>query len=149
MAYVYYIEGVDSELFRLTFGRFGMGDYDLDNNREDLMELAEKMFRQAPLLGNGETYISTLDYMGDNPFETLAVDGIMGTVMIYLPLIVLAFSRSYSSSDIKKAILILCVGYLQRPFHFQILHFVMLYLFVLYAYQRKYENTQSYSDYSM
>lgn len=126
----------DSLIYRLTLGRLGLdSDYDLlgDNNRTNMMELAKKMFLSNPIFGVGPTIFYGGDYAADNPYETLAKDGLFGTFFIYLPLIVIGKMVKFKK-DIIFGIFILAVGYLQRPFHTNIIHYTMLYLFVYSSY---------------
>ena len=126
----------DSLIYRLTLGRLGLdSDYDLlgDNNRTNMMKLAKKMFLSNPIFGVGPTIFYGGDYAADNPYETLAKDGLFGTFFIYLPLIVIGKMVKFKK-DIIFGIFILAVGYLQRPFHTNIIHYTMLYLFVYSSY---------------
>lgn len=99
------------------------------NNRSDLSENAKIVFLESPLIGNGPQIIKEVNGMADNPYENLATDGIIGTVIMYLPLIVLFFG--YKNRKLKFAIIILTLGYLQRPFHPNLLHPFVLYLFTI------------------
>ena len=73
--------------------------------------------------------------MDDNPFEILAKDGIIGLVVTYLPLLVVLLKFSRRNKDVFFAGLILTAGYLQRPFHVNLLHNLMLYGFVILIYK--------------
>ena len=118
----------DSELFLRTFGRFGFGGNVIDNNREELMETTRKYFLMNPLMGVSPSYIYSLDTgVMDNPYETLATDGVLGTIVIYLPLIYVLF---YGQRLEKMALIILVAGYMQRPLHTQFIHYLMLYMFM-------------------
>lgn len=128
----------DSYIYRVTLARVGIGssvDFVSDNNRADLMDISRNLFKQSPLFGVGPSAISK-DGAFDNPYETLARDGIFGAIFIYLPLVVSVFYSKYNRSILYAAI-ILFIGYLQRPFHFQFLHYTMLYIFFYAAYTMK------------
>lgn len=116
-----------SELFELTFGRFGLAGNDIDNNRAFLMEECRKYFLMSPIFGVGPTTLYSKDYLMDNPFETLATDGIIGTFVIYLPLLYILF---HGRREDRYALLIIVAGYLQRPLHNQFIHYLMLYIFL-------------------
>ena len=114
------------------------------DNRSDLMELAKVEFLKAPWLGVGAQNIEKRElYIADNPYETLANDGIIGTFNIYLPLLVIMLYGLRRNKNIFYGALILAMGYLQRPFHVNIIHPMMLYmLFVMTMNNKKYNNRQ-------
>lgn len=127
----------DSPIYMLTLGRLGIGtsvNFLEDNNRAGMMEIAKKMFQSSPLFGVGTTAFYAGDYAADNPYETLAKDGIIGTLFLYLPLL-MALKYTRKNKEILYMIIILAVGYLQRPFHINILHYTMIYLVLISAIQ--------------
>lgn len=126
-----YSAGEDSEVYKMTFGRFVLNDYgELETNRDAPMESALVYFKEKPIFGYGATNVEAKGvYVADNPFETLAVDGIFGTIVIYLPLLII-FLLNKNHKEVIFTLLILCAGYLQRPFHIFALHYVMLYAFL-------------------
>lgn len=131
---VFLTKDTEVDLYRLTFYRFELNQTTgmmQGDNRTELAEKAKAQFVKYPLMGQGAKKISELDYMSDNPYETLAKDGILGTFITYLPLLIMGVvffkNKSYIAS-----LLILVVGYLQRPYHIDYLHPMMLYsLFLL------------------
>lgn len=127
----------DSPIYMLTLGRLGIGssvDFIEDNNRADLMIEAKKIFQSSPLFGVGTTRFYGGEYMADNPYETLAKDGIIGTIFLYLPLLkVLMYSRKHK--ELFFMVVILGIGYLQRPFHVNIFHYTMIYLVLISSLQ--------------
>lgn len=128
----------DSDLYYLTFRRFEMVDGSLETNRDKHTELAKKYFKANPIVGCGYTnLVNSSDYFYDNPYETLATSGVLGTIALYLPLLVI-LSR-YRKYGAWQAVIVLIVGYLQRPFHIQYIHYLMMYLLFLLCY---YNNRQ-------
>ena len=127
---------VDSPLYNATLRRMGIGSSGIDvaseNNRVRMMEEAVKIYKEHPLFGIGPTAFYGGTYAADNPYETLAKDGIVGTFFLYLPLLV-SFIRGFQNKDVLVAAFILLVGYLQRPFHINFIHYTMLYLFFYIA----------------
>lgn len=123
----------DSLIYQLTLGRLGIGtsvNFLEGNNRNVMMDVAKKMFISSPFFGIGTTAFYAAEYAADNPYETLAKDGIIGTVFLYLPLIrSLSFARK--NKEVLFVVFILFVGYLQRPFHINILHYIMIYLVLI------------------
>ena len=101
-----------------------------DSSRAILTEMAQKTFLSNPMFGIGPTRFYMGQYMADNPYETLAKDGIIGSFFIYLPMFI-AFIRGYLNKNILYAAFILSVGYLQRPFHINIQHYTMLFIFLI------------------
>lgn len=127
----------DAQVYLWTFGRLGIGsstDFLEDNNRIQMMEEARKIFLQHPVFGIGTTLFYGGVYAADNPYETLAKDGVVGTLFIYFP-IVKAMFFAKRNKEILYMIVILLTGYLQRPFHINILHYTMLFLVYMVSYQ--------------
>lgn len=126
-----YVQGPNDGLYKLTFGRFETDQYgNLETNRDILMEKARRLYMMNPILGNGAENIERSgDYIADNPYETLATDGIVGTIVIYLPLIIL-LAKNFNHRDIVFGVIIVATGYLQRPFHIVLLHYIMLFSFL-------------------
>lgn len=121
-----------SEIYRETVGRF---QFDKErglagNSRYQSMEDAKKQWMLNPWMGAGGQNISEIDgYMADNPYETLATDGIVGTVMLYLPFIWLFIACK--NREVRCALIILAAGYMQRPFHNNLMHYFYAYMFLL------------------
>ena len=128
-SYVYTL-GPDNDIYKLTFGRFETDRYgNLETNRDDLMYKAEKLYQKSPVWGNGAENIEKGEYIADNPYESLATDGIVGTIIIYLPLIVIIL-KNINRKEIIFGVIIIAVGYLQRPFHLNVLNYIMLFSFL-------------------
>lgn len=128
-AFYYTAQNVPA-LYTLTFSRFELRDDGQlrGDNRSELAEKAKTQFLSAPMTGKGISNMSDLEYMSDNPYETLAYDGVIGTIITYLPFI---FLWAKGSRKIRFAIIILGLGFLQRPFHHYILYYFMTYNFLL------------------
>jgi hypothetical protein len=99
----------------------------LRNNRESMAEIAKAEFLKHPMFGVGAKAQERSEYMADNQYEILAKDGIVGYVVTYLPLIYLLFKCR--RREIWYAVFILAVDFLQRPFHINMMHYLMLYVF--------------------
>lgn len=123
-------------LYRFTFERLEIdrsGKIQGDN-RTNLAEIAKKVFVQHPAFGIGaRKAVETMEYMGDNPYTLLAYDGIVGTINTYLPLIFL-ICWNYKRKCLMKAVFILAVGYLQRPFSVYFISSFILYSFIILSY---------------
>lgn len=136
--YIFAANNKDSTLNDLTIGRFEFNNgVTIESERKELAERAKDVFETSPIFGVGQTSIRSGEYMGDNEYELLASDGIIGMVIIYFPLL-LVISRKRKRKKFLFASFILFVGYLQRPFHCSIIHFSMFYLYVLSAILYKY-----------
>ncbi len=137
-------KGTDLDIYKMTFERFEADDSGKlkGDNRSNLGIKAKKYFLLSPLVGHGPTYIQDVDYMGDNPYETLASDGIIGSIIIYLPLLILLYPFN---KQIFFAVMVLMAGYMQRPFHNHLIHPLMMYLFTFAAiqYRKKYGHYNS------
>lgn len=131
IAYKYIPE--DTDLYLLTFKRFEMSEGQLETNRDDAVDIAKAYFKESPVFGKGySNLVESGTYFYDNPYETLASSGIVGTLALYLPLI--AILLRYRQNGAWQAAIILAIGYLQRPFHIQYIHYLMMYLLFLTCY---------------
>lgn len=133
--------GENEQLAYLTTERFEGGQ--IRSARVDMTKQTQKVFAESPIVGIGAKKFLEIGYFDDNPYEIPAKDGIIGFIVTYLPLIYVTIKYSRKDRNILWAGLILFVGYMQRPFHINVLHFFMLYLFVLLAYY-KYEKNNIY-----
>lgn len=118
------------EFMRMTIDRFSGGE--IRSERTELAEIAKTYFYSSPIMGIGAKNMDSIGYMADNQFETLAKDGIIGTILTYLPYIYLCFRYKFNK-PLLLSIFILLLGYLQRPFHINSIHFLMMYLFIAMA----------------
>lgn len=124
-------QGHDSLLYDMTFGRLDRtlgGEY----GRKELEDLARSYFYQSPLIGHGAGNIEEVAYVSDNYLATFANDGIIGSIVLYLPLIIVVYKKK-SNKDIFYGCLLLITCYTQRPFHINLLHYLMLYGYCLLA----------------
>lgn len=128
---VHLTKDTDYDISALTIGRFEMNSRTGDvagDNRSDLSKLAKEQFLKAPILGIGATRMNEIAYMADNPFEILAKDGIVGEVVTYLPLLlIIGWGIKKRRTECLIIVLILFVGYQQRPFHVDLVHPMILY----------------------
>lgn len=124
---------------RYTTERFQNGE--IKSMRYELAEEAKKTFLSNPFFGIGAKKMDEGTYMGDNPYETLAKDGMVGTIVSYIPLLFLLLK--YRKREMVAAIIVLSAGYLQRPFHMNLIHCLFLYLLCLMCYY-KYEKPALY-----
>ncbi|MCQ2167241.1 MAG: hypothetical protein MJY69_01035 [Bacteroidales bacterium] len=135
-------QGRDSEIYTLTIRRFERGSSGkIESSRDDLTHMAKEQFKVHPILGTGVKEMEKLPYMADNPFETLATDGIVGTFIIYLPLLFVLADKKSFSKEMFISVMILMAGYLQRPFHVRLIHYIFLFSFCYLALSQK--NKQS------
>ena len=131
---IYLSKDTDFDIYRFTIYRFELDESTgtiQGDSRSDLTEKAKKQFEKAPILGIGAQKFVEIDYMADNPYEILAKDGIVGEIVTYLPLLVMVFVGLKRNKDFLYAAIILAMGYLQRPFHVDLIHPMMLYMMVL------------------
>lgn len=138
----------DSEidLYRLTLYRLEINEETgglQGDNRSELAEKSKEQFVKYPLMGQGAQKISDMDYMADNPYEILAKDGILGTLMTYLPLLVVLFVKFHKQKYVF-SIILLFLGYLQRPFHIDLVHPMMLYC--MFYLMIMYDNLKNYPE---
>ena len=113
----------------LTVERFAGGT--IRSGRTEMTAEAKQIFQESPIIGIGAKNLNERGYFDDNPYEIPAKDGIIGVLITYLPLLIVLFKYGLRDKKVLFAVLILMAGYLQRPFHVNLLHSMMLYLFVL------------------
>lgn len=112
----------------LTINRIEAFQAGEDNNRTALSNMAEAYFLKSPIIGHGAKRIEEIAYMGDNPYELLAKDGILGTFFTYLPLLIILIKKR--RKEVLFSLIILVIGYFQRPFHVNFMHYFMLLSFL-------------------
>lgn len=106
------------------------------DNRSDLMKRCWRIFCDYPVIGMGASDIcspevrSKYGFVGANFFYNWAADGIIGTLLAYLPLLYI-FTLGRYSKQMYGVGLILLIGYLQRPYdNTQILYPLMTYTLI-------------------
>lgn len=118
----------NSEFLYYTVERFSGNQ--IRSKRYDQADNAEVLFKKAPVFGLGA---QNFDEQGgtinsDNPYEILAKDGIVGFVVTYIPLFWIVL-RYWRKKEVIVSSGILMINYLQRPFHINEMHYLMLYLY--------------------
>ena len=126
--------GQNEQLMYLTVERFQGGT--IRSERNELTEEAKKVFAESPMFGIGAKNLQDRGYFDDNPYEIPAKDGVVGFIITYLPLFAVFFKYGLKNKNIFFALIILAAGYLQRPFHVNLLHSFMLYLLVMLIYYK-------------
>lgn len=132
IAMVYVNSDPSSELYRLTLGRLDtFGDKGFEGtSRAAMTELSKQYFENSPWIGIGAQTVENIGvYSSDNPYESLGRDGVIGTIAIYLPMIYVMIKKR--NRYVLSAIAVLAAGYLQRPFHMNIMHYTMMYTFCI------------------
>ena len=106
------------------------------DNRSVLMKRCWRIFCDHPVIGMGASDIcspevrSKYGFVGANFFHNWAADGIIGTLLAYLPLLYI-FTLGRYSKQMYGVGLILLIGYLQRPYdNTQILYPLMTYTLI-------------------
>lgn len=106
------------------------------DNRTELMKKCWTIFCEHPIIGMGARELtspsvrSKYGFVGANFFHNWAADGIIGTIIAYLPLLYLFLLGRYDKKMYGVG-LILLLGYLQRPYdNTQILYPLMTYTLI-------------------
>lgn len=129
-------EGTENnELYERTFGRIESIQNDAKygaglavDDRESYTQNALREFQENPLFGTSRTDV----VVGNNVYETLALYGIVGTVFILFPFILLLiWSIKYKDLELFKAVIVIVLGFTHRPFHASLLYFFIIYCIVL------------------
>lgn len=128
-------------VYKETIGRFekaSQGEEFMEGtSREVLTREAKEVFLANPWLGIGWP-IKDKKYIGDNPYETLAHDGIFGTLYLYFPFMLLLYwSIKRRDYELFSMVVFMVAGFMHRPFHFNFLTFFIFYSIPLMYYQEK------------
>lgn len=95
--------------------------------RERLVEESKKKFEENPIFGIGWPVDDEL-YIGDNHYETLAHDGILGTIYQYFPYILLLFwGIKRKDIEVVFVVIFLALAVFHRPIHSNILTYFIYY----------------------
>lgn len=138
---------VDEAFIDASFGRL---EYNEEkgtiegDNRSALMERCWKIFLTSPVFGVGAENLATNvskqeGFVGGNFFFNWAADGLVGVLCVYLPLIYL-YRLGRGDKRIRGVVLILILGFLQRPYtDTQLLYPLVLFSILLGCYIRTYK----------
>ena len=132
--YISSTKNTDFDIYSKTIARL---EYDEDkgitgNSREDHMKNAQRLFESSPWFGvGGQNYGNSQEVVSDNPYEILAKDGIVGFIITYLPLFIIFFVNC--RKEILICLVVISIGYLQRPFHINFMHDFYLWSFLLFS----------------
>jgi hypothetical protein len=114
---------VSEEFYLVTMGRL---QYDQTtgtiegDNRSDLTENAKRVFMTSPIFGVGARNLQeysekTGDFFGANAYTNLATDGIVGYLVVLLPIVYLFLQRK-KWRELGSAVIVIAIGLLQRPY---------------------------------
>lgn len=144
IALAYYTKDTEySSIYNNTIGRIeaiqgvSAQGVETDEYRYEVTNKAKRFYLESPLFGSAkadDTYVS------DNIYEPLAKYGIIGSLFIYSPFILLLiWGISSKNKDLLKATAVMILGFWHRPFHPLLLYFFITYLFIVMAseYKRK------------
>jgi len=135
------LSSLNEDIDAAIFGRFLL-DQDSGtlqgDNRSDLMSGAWKIFISSPIVGVGATnlmlFSGNVGFVGANFFENLASDGLLGSLVTYVPLFFLLYLGKYRR-EYAYSFIVLLLGYLQRPYSDTLLLYPLLqYTIILFAY---------------
>jgi len=98
------------------------------DNRAENTENALREFLENPLLGTSNRDVA----VGNNIYESLALYGIIGSVLILFPFFLLLFwAIKYRDYELLKAFIVIVAGFTHRPFHASLLYFFMIYCIIM------------------
>lgn len=119
-------------IYESTIGRFESMEKGQEfmegTTREFNTKLSKEEWEKSPIWGNGRKSDSETTFLGDNVYETLAYDGIVGTFYFYFPYLLL-FCWGIKNRDTELiGICIFCaLAAFHRPIHANLLTFFVLY----------------------
>lgn len=138
-------------IYDATFGRFeaaSQGSELLEGTtREILTQRAKEEFKKHPIFGNGR--VKDSENLNDNPYETLAYDGIFGTLYLYFPYLILLFwGIKYRDYDLIVCTIFMSLAIFHRPIHSNLLTYLVYYSIpVMYALKLKESKQRIFLDY--
>lgn len=137
--------GSNEDFRYMTTERFEGGQ--IRSKRELYAEQAEKVYKANPIFGIGSKELENLSMeTNDNPYEILAKDGTVGFIVTYMPLI-LCLLYFYKEREVLCAGAILFTDYMQRPFHLNAMHYLILYIFCTLVFLKYSNNRINYFTY--
>lgn len=120
----------NSDFMYYTVERFSGNQ--INSTRYDQSDDAKAIFVKAPVLGVGARSFEKMGgvLVTDNPYEILAKDGIVGFIVTYIPLLYIML-KYWKKKEVVFSGALLLLDYMQRPFHINEMHYLMLYTFCL------------------
>lgn len=127
-------------VYKETVGRFeqaSQGEEFLEGtSREKLTRDSKEIWLDHTWMGIGWP-VENKKYIGDNPYETLAHDGVFGTIYLYFPFILLLYwSIARRDYELFSMTIFMTAGFMHRPFHFNYLTFFIFYSIPLMYYEK-------------
>lgn len=141
-----FVASISPRLNDSIFGRF---QYDTEkgvlkgDNRSDLAEYCFTIWSKSPFIGVGGKNLIAISkkdksFVGANPFSTLAMDGMIGQLVLWLPLVYLFILGKYRK-EYRSTAIIIFIGFLQRPYDpTQLLYNLTMYILLFEAYRETY-----------
>lgn len=117
------IASVSPELDHAIFGRFEVneetGTLNGDNRTEHSI-VCKKIWKTSPIVGVGGNNLINVgqqmgEFVGANPYVFLASDGMLGQLVLWLPIFYM-FTLRRQNKKFMYAAIIIFVGFLQRPY---------------------------------
>ena len=114
--------------------------------REEMSMIARKFFLEEPVFGMGRVQFEEQPYyMQDNPYETLAKDGIVGTIFLYYPFILLLYwAIKRRDGELFRVWIFMVASFMHRPFHSSMLYYFIFYSIVYMYYLKMKRSPQLY-----
>ena len=136
----------NDDYYKATIGRL---EYDEEtgsikgDNRINQIDEAWRIFKMSPIIGVGASNLGKLadksKDISSNIISSFAADGVLGIIVVYLPLLLL-FRLGLREKKYLYAAIILSFGYYQRPFSpVFLINVIVVYSMILYAYMDIYE----------
>ena len=143
------VASFSEEMNNAIFGRFTVDEQTgkfKGDNRSEIANFSKEIWLSSPIIGVGAKNVIGISnakeiFVGANPFTFLATDGIVGQIILLLPLF-LIYSIGRNVPQYRYAAIIMFVGCLQRPYDPTELLYPLLFLTIpLEAYRvRKWGN---------
>lgn len=153
-----FIASISPRLNESIFGRF---QYDTEkgvlkgDNRSHLAEYCFNIWTTSPITGVGARNLISISqkdkrFAGANPFTFLATDGVIGQLVLWLPILCLTSLRKRSPQYMYAGIIIFA-GFMQRPYDpTQLMYPLVMLSMYMEGYRRSYlEDFEGQSDFEV
>lgn len=130
---VYSTKGTQyGKIYDETFGRFETmsegTEFMEGTTREFNTKLTKEVYERNPIWGIGWAVGDDVENIGDNAYETLAHDGIVGTIYLYSPFIILLFMAIIKADFNLFGVVVFCaLSVFHRPIHANLLTYFMIF----------------------
>jgi len=138
-----------NDIYEGTIGRFEAmtqaTEFMEGTSREYNAEMTKDTYKKNPIWGIGWDASKNSESLSDNAYETLAHDGIVGTIYTYFPyILLLLWAIRKRDKDLFGVVIFCALAIFHRPIHSNLLTYFMLFSMpIVYKYQEQSNKIQT------